>query len=150
MRILCLDIGSKRIGVAASDPMGWTAQGICVIERRGGELREIAVLCRDMDVDLLLVGMPFDEEGGKGPAAKKVDAFVVGLRTHLFSAGLDLPIEAWDERYSTAIAEERLIAADVSRAKRRKVIDKMAAMVILEDYLRAHQSPDDCGEGAEG
>jgi putative pre-16S rRNA nuclease len=150
MRILCLDIGSKRIGVAASDPMGWTAQGICVIERRGGELKEIADLCREMDVDLILVGMPFDENGEKGPAAKKVDGFVIKLKEHLMGQGLDLPIEAWDERYSTAVAEERLIAADVSRAKRRKVIDKMAAMVILEDYLQAHQLTGDCGEGTEG
>ena len=150
MRILCLDIGSKRIGVAVSDPMGWTAQGVCVIERRGAELREISDLCWDMEVDLLVVGMPFDENNEKGPAAKKVDAFIVGLRSHLLRDGLDLPIDLWDERYSTVVAEERLIAADVSRAKRRKVIDKMAAMVILEDYLQAHQSPNDCGEGAEG
>ncbi len=150
MRILCLDIGSKRIGVAASDPMGWTAQGVCVIERRGAELGEISDLCRDMEVDLLLIGMPFDENGEKGLAAKKVDAFIAKLKGHLLDDGLDIATEVYDERYSTAIAEERLIDADVSRAKRRKVIDKMAAMVILEGYLRERGSPDEYGEGVKG
>lgn len=152
MRILCLDIGTKRIGVAASDPMGWSAQPIKVIVRRGGarDLDEIASLCRELEATRLVVGSPLDAEGAEGPQAQKVRAFVERVRERLSGAGLDIPIEMWDERFSTQEAEGRLIGADVSRARRREVIDKMAAVVILEDYLRAHESPSDGGEGAEG
>ncbi|MFA4875372.1 MAG: Holliday junction resolvase RuvX [bacterium] len=152
MRILCLDIGSKRIGVAATDPMGWSAQGIAVIERRGGaaDLDEIEQRCRELEADLLLVGLPLDAEGGVGPAAAKVQAFAEKLRSHLAKDGIDIPMEFWDERYSTVEAEERLIAADVSRAKRKRVIDKMAAVAILEDYLASHAGPASDDEGAIG
>ena len=139
MRILCLDIGSKRIGLAASDPMGWTAQGIGVIERRGGErdLDAIAERARELEAELILVGLPLNEEGGIGPQAEKVRNFAARLALHLEARGLDIPMEMWDERFSTAVARERLIGADVSRQKRRRVIDKMAAVVILQDYLEA-------------
>lgn len=152
MRILCLDIGTKRIGVAASDPLGWIAQPIEVIARRGGvgDFEKIASLCRDLSADRLVVGLPLDAEGQSGVQAKKIEAFVGKLMEHLRAAGLDLVVEFWDERYSTAIAEERLIEADVSRTRRKEVIDKMAAVVILEDYLRAHEAPAGDGESAEG
>lgn len=152
MRIVCLDIGSKRIGVAVSDPLGWTAQGVGVIRRQGGErdLAAIAEKCRELSAELIVVGLPLGEEGEVGPAAARVKRFVERLRGYLRGQSLDLPIETWDERYSTAIAEERLIAADVSRAKRRRVIDKMAAMAILQDYLEAHAAPADAGEGIQG
>lgn len=151
MRILCLDIGTKRIGVAASDPMGWTAQPIEVLVRRGGQkdFDAIAVLVRELAVERIVVGLPLDAEGESGPQAEKVKRFAARLGASLRVAGIDAPIEFWDERYSTATAEERLIDADVSRARRRDVIDKMAAAVILEDYLRAHEPPD-AGDGAEG
>lgn len=140
MRILCLDIGTKRIGVAASDPMGIIAQPLKVLARKGdkADFAEIGNLCRELGVELILIGIPFDEEGGLGPHAKRVKGFAERLGWDLRSTGIKAPIEMWDERYSTALAEERLIEADVSRAKRKKWIDKMAAVVILEEYLAAH------------
>ncbi|MBN1283628.1 MAG: Holliday junction resolvase RuvX [Proteobacteria bacterium] len=149
MRILCLDIGSKRIGLAASDPMGLIAQGIGVIERRGGgrDFDEIMRHARELEATLILVGLPLDEEGGIGPQAAKVEAFTARLKGAMEAAGLDTPVEMWDERFSTATAEQRLIEADVSRKRRREVIDKMAAVAILQDYL---DSRGDRLEGGEG
>ncbi len=151
MRILCLDIGSKRIGVAATDPMGWTAQGQGVIIRRGDErdFEAVAEYCRDLEPQFILVGLPLDAESERGPQAKKVEGFVDRLKRYLGEHDIDLPVTYWDERYSTAEAEQRLIDADVSRAKRRAVIDKMAAVVILEDYLDVHPLSDD-SEGGGG
>ena len=139
MRILCLDKGTKRKGMAASDPMGWTAQPLGVLTRRGGsrDFESIADEVRKLGADMVLVGLPLDAEGGEGPQAVKVRAFALRLEAHFREAGIGARMEYWDERYSTATARERLIEADVSRARRRRVIDKMAAAVILEDYLRA-------------
>lgn len=152
MRILCLDIGSRRIGVAASDQLGITAQGIGVIERRGDarDFEAIIERARELEASLLLLGIPLDEEGGMGPQAEKVQAFADRLKQAMARAGLDIPVEMWDERYSTAVAEQRLIDADVSRQKRRKVIDKMAAVAILQDYLDSKALPSEDGEGYLG
>ena len=152
MRIICLDIGSKRIGVAASDPFGWTAQGLEVIERKGNkkDMERICEICRELEAERIVAGLPLNEEGGIGPAAKKVQVFVEKFKTHLKKSGLDIEIELWDERYSTATAEERLIEADVSRKKRKRVIDKMAAIVILQDYLEVKGISTDVGESTEG
>lgn len=140
VRILCLDIGSKRIGVAVSDPLGWTAQGLTTIVRKDlhRDMGEIIKLCNEYEVKRIIIGMPLDAEGGYGPAARRVVAIQKKLEEYLERQALSIPVETWDERYSTAEAEERLLAADVSRAKRRRVIDKMAAVVILESYLRGH------------
>lgn len=148
MRILCLDIGTKRIGLATSDPLGLTAQGIGVLARKGDarDFEAIAEKCQELNAQLILVGLPLDEEGEIGPEAAKIKAFSERLQAYLSRRGMDIPFKMWDERYSTVQAEERLIAADVSRAKRKKVIDKMAAVVILEDYLSTMPSP----EGDEG
>lgn len=139
MRIVCLDIGTKRIGVAATDPLCISVQGIKVIDRRGGrrDLAEIEGICRELGAERLIIGLPLDEAGGRGPAAKKIEAFTKRLEDHLCRAGLGVEIEMWDERYSTSEAEARLISFDVSRKKRRRVIDKMAAVVVLENYLES-------------
>lgn len=152
MRILCLDIGTKRIGLAATDPLGLTAQPLGVIERRGGtkDFEAIAAKCEELEVELLLIGLPLDEEGREGEQAGKVRRYASRLERYIREHGLDTPIEMWDERYSTARAEERLISADVSRAKRGRVIDKMAATVILEDYLSTIDSQPGSDEGALG
>lgn len=136
--------------MAVSDPMGWTAQGVGVIDRGKRDLVEITRLCREYKPHLIIVGIPLDEQGRAGPAAQKVWAFINKLDGYLKEKGVEVPVETWDESYSTAMAEERLIKADVSRARRKKVIDKMAAMAILEDYLRAHEQPGGGAEGAEG
>jgi putative Holliday junction resolvase len=151
MRIVCLDIGTKRIGVAGSDPFGWTAQGLGVVERKSDEkaFADIAEIVAEREADLLLIGLPLDQEGKEGKAAKAIVEFARKLVSHLRSEGLEPAVKMWDERYSTKTAEERLIGADVSRKRRREVIDKMAAVAILEDYLSS-QELSGAGESAEG
>lgn len=134
MRIMGLDVGDKTIGVALSDPLGWTAQGLEVIRRDTLE-KDIKRLCQIIDeytVEKILVGMPKNMNATIGPQGEKVLAFIEELKEKI-----DLPIKTWDERLSTVAAERMLIQADVSRSKRKKVIDKMAAAVILQGYLDA-------------
>lgn len=134
MRIMGLDVGDKTIGVALSDPLGWTAQGLEVIRRDTLE-KDMNRLCQIIDeytVEKILVGMPKNMNATIGPQGEKVLAFIEELKEKI-----DLPIKTWDERLSTVAAERMLIQADVSRSKRKKVIDKMAAAVILQGYLDA-------------
>lgn len=139
MRILCLDIGTKRIGVAVSDPMGWTAQGVGVIERKTKmrDFDEIFKYITSSQAEKLLVGIPLDQDGGIGRSARNVLGLIDDIRAFLKDKGCEIPVETWDESYSTAEAESHLIDADVSRKKRRKVIDKMAAQMILARYLES-------------
>lgn len=132
MRILGLDVGEKTIGVAASDVMGWTAQGITVIRRSTLEqdFAELRAIVKEYDVDKFVVGMPRRTDGSYGSEAEKVRSFGEELEREF-----ELPVEYWDERFSTAAAERILLEGDVSRAKRRRVIDKVAAAVILQAYL---------------
>ncbi|MEG6616069.1 Holliday junction resolvase RuvX [Peptococcaceae bacterium 1198_IL3148] len=132
MRIMGLDVGDRTIGVALSDLMGWTAQGLEVI-RRSDEKKDIdrlAEIIQQYEVDRIVVGLPKNMNGTIGPQAEKVQAF-----TEAMQQTIDLPVEFWDERLTTVAAERLLIGADVSRGKRKKVIDKMAATFILQGYL---------------
>ncbi len=142
VRILCLDIGSKRIGVAVSDPMGWTAQPLGVIARKTKmrDFDEIFKYISQTEAERLLIGVPLDSDGGIGKSAKKILELVKEIEAFLKEKELDIPIETWDESYSTVEAETHLIGADVSRKKRRKVIDKMAAQRILTDYLESKKT----------
>lgn len=137
MSLICLDIGTKRIGVAKSDELGIAAHPLTVIERQGLEedITSIIELCQEHDVEKVIVGLPLDAEGGVGLSAEKVLRFIRILEKTILALGLDIPVETWDERYSTVNAEEMLIDADVSRAKRKRVVDKLAAAKILEDYM---------------
>mgnify|MGYP000900619776 CR=1 FL=1 len=132
MRVMGLDVGENTIGVAVSDPLGITAQGVTVIRRRGikSDLAEIGKLAREYEVSKFVVGMPRRTDGSFGPEAEKVRAFGRKLEGEL-----RLPVEYWDERFSTAAAERILLEGDVSRARRKQVIDKLAAVVILQAYL---------------
>lgn len=134
MRIMGLDVGDKTIGVAISDPMGWTAQGLEVIRRENlaKDLARLEQIIKEYEVERVLVGIPKNMNATLGPQAEKVLAFIENLKERF-----DLPIKTWDERLSTVAAEKMLIQADVSRSKRKKVIDKMAAAVILQGYLDA-------------
>lgn len=133
MRLMGLDIGDKTIGVALSDPLGWTAQGLTTL-RRGEEVVEditrLGGLISDYQVEEVVVGLPKNMDGSLGPQAQKVLEFVSLLRETLSQ-----PIHLWDERLSTVAAERVLLAADVSRRRRKQVIDKMAAVVILQGFL---------------
>lgn len=140
MVLLCLDIGSKRIGVAVSDELEVAAHPLVVIERRGlgKDLSQIIELCREHGAKRLVVGLPLDEQGRVGTSAKTVLAFVKSLEEAFRGVGLAIRVDTWDERYSTAEAETMLIGVGVSRVKRRRVIDKLAAANILQHYMDHH------------
>jgi putative holliday junction resolvase len=132
VRILGLDVGSKRIGVAVSDELGFTAQGKETLISKGldADVERIAQLVRDYGISEVVVGMPYNMNGTEGPQAQKVRAMMQRI-----SEAIDAPVVEWDERLSTAAADRALLEADMSRAKRRKVVDKIAAVLILQGYL---------------
>ena len=132
MRIMSLDVGSRTIGIACSDALLMAAQGIETIRRTSLEkdFNRLQELITEYEVHELVVGMPKNMNGTKGERAEKTEEFVEKMKEVI-----DLPVTYWDERLSTVMAERQLIAADVSRKKRKSVIDKMAAVVILQGYL---------------
>lgn len=134
MRILGLDFGTKTLGVAVSDELGWTAQGIETIriDEENGEygFDRLRQLIEQYAVEEIVIGFPKNMNGTIGPCGEATQRFAEQVK-QTFS----LPVVLWDERLSTMAAERMLIAADVSRKKRKKVIDKMAAVMILQSYL---------------
>lgn len=132
MRIMGLDVGEKRIGIAISDPMGWTAQGHSVLTRKilADDLNRIKAVCSEYEVEKVIIGMPRNMNGTEGPKAQEIREFAEVLKDVL-----QVPIDFWDERLTTRSAERVLIEADVSRQKRKNVIDKLAAVNILQGYL---------------
>lgn len=132
MRIMSLDVGSRTIGVACSDALLMTAQGIETIRRTSlaNDFQRLQELIETYEVHQLVVGMPKNMNGTKGERAEKTEEFV-----HKMQEVIHVPVIFWDERLSTVMAEKSLIFADVSRKKRKLVIDKMAAVVILQGYL---------------
>jgi len=133
MRVLGLDVGEKTIGVAASDLLFLTAQGIEVIRRTSLEKDFVRLdqIITQYEVDTIIVGLPKNMNGSIGPKGELMQQFATSLQEKFPKTKVRL----WDERLSTVAATKALIAADVSRAKRKKVIDKMAAMFILQGYL---------------
>lgn len=131
-RILALDPGSKRIGVAVSDELGWTAQPLETFERHSLEqdVEHIRALVRDLDVNRVIMGMPFRMTGQVGPEAERVQVFQQQLEQ-----ALKIPVIAWDERLTSKSAESILIEANVSRKKRKGAIDRVAAAILLQSYL---------------
>jgi len=138
MRIGGLDVGDRRIGVAVSDELGWTAQGLTVLRRTGrkADLAALAECLRPYAPTTIVVGLPRNMNGGEGPQAEKVRRFAAAVET-----ALGVPIVFWDERLSTVAAERVLLEGNVRRAKRRQVIDKVAAAVILQGYLDSLATP---------
>ncbi|CAM4133750.1 Holliday junction resolvase RuvX [Paenibacillus alkaliterrae] len=132
MRLMGLDYGDRHIGVAVSDAFRWTAQGTGVVDRRRdrGEFDRIADLVKEHEVSEIVVGLPKNMNGTIGPRGEICMAFAEELRQKL-----NLPVHLWDERLTTVAAERTLIEADVSRKKRKLVVDKMAATLILQNYL---------------
>jgi len=137
MRIIGLDVGSKTIGVAVSDPLGWTAQGLTTIRRRSlaEDLTAVCQFIREYEAREALIGLPLNMNGSRGPQAQVVEQFAADLQQAAQAAGLALTITLRDERLSTVAAERVLLAGDVSRRGRKQVIDKMAAVLILQGYL---------------
>jgi len=132
MRVMALDVGTKRIGIALSDPLKITAQGLETFNRTTLEedIRGLWALIHEHEVSQLVVGLPKNMDGSIGFKAEEIKEFIAELTAVE-------PIEViWiDERLTTVSAERALLEADVSRAKRKKVIDKMAATIILQSYL---------------
>ena len=139
-RVLGIDLGERRIGVAVSDGLGLTAQPRETIARHGGmrDITSIAAAVKNADADRIVLGLPLDPEGNEGDAARRARVFAEKLRTNLH-----VPVELIDESFSTVEAEQVLLAADVSRARRKQVIDKLAAAVILQRWLDARRNTEE-------
>lgn len=128
-----LDFGDKRIGVAVSDEMGWTAQGIKHIQRKNldYDLSEIEnILSEYGNIDTIVVGMPYNMDGSEGERVRLTRVFIAQLKNKF-----NLPVVEIDERWSSKEAENLLISADVSRKKRKGSVDQIAASLILQTYL---------------
>lgn len=132
MRVLALDLGERRIGLALSDPTGTIAQGLDVIDRKTGAnvLAEIRRRIEALGVERIVVGLPLRMDGTEGAEAEKVRRFVARLQTRV-----GIPVDVQDERLSSAEAEQLMIAGDASRARRRRSRDAVAAALILQTYL---------------
>ena len=149
-RVLALDYGTVRIGVALSDEMGWTAQPLETLTRRtlDRDIAHIASLVGTYEVRQVLLGFPLQLDGREGPAIQAMREFQARLE-----AGVSVPVILWDERLTTKSAEDLLIAADVSRRKRKGVVDRIAASILLQSYLASlepepKREPDAWADGA--
>lgn len=134
MRVMALDVGRRKIGIAISDALGITAQPLETLNRRdkNRDLERIKKIVGDMSVSKIVVGLPLNMDGTAGNQAKEIYRFVEGLKEEL-----ETPVQLWDERLSTMEANRVLLQADLSRKKRRKLDDKIAAQLILQSYLDA-------------
>lgn len=138
MRKLALDVGDKTIGVAVSDALNITAQGVTTIERVGirKDAGKVMDLIKEYDCDTVVIGLPKKLDGTDSIQTEKVYEFRNMLENKMRSSGMgDVSIVYQDERLTTVMAEKVLIEADVSRRGRKKVIDKQAAVIILQSYL---------------
>lgn len=132
MRVLGLDVGDRTIGVAVSDPLGFTAQGITTIRRKKVEvdIEEIIKICNEYNVETIVSGLPKNMNGTIGEQAEKVQEFCSQLKNKA-----DIEIKFWDERLTTVAAHRVMLEADMSRKKRKSIVDKIAATYILQGYL---------------
>lgn len=145
MALLGLDYGTRRIGVAVSDDLGVTAQALCTIERKtiASDLDKIARIAEERGVTSIVIGYPVRSDGREGVECERVRRFAGHLAERC-----GLSVETWDERFTTQEAEELLLQADMSRKKRKKVIDRVAASLILQGYLDSlkRDTPRHCHE----
>ncbi|MFI3175285.1 MAG: Holliday junction resolvase RuvX [Bacillota bacterium] len=136
MRILGLDFGDKTIGVAVSDPFGWTAQGLCVIPRENPNafkkpMNELSTIITEKEVETIVLGFPKNMDNTEGSRCAKTEDFAERIRKRFPK----IPVILWDERLSTVAANRTLMEGNLSRMERKSVIDKMAAVHILQGYL---------------
>lgn len=131
-RIMGLDVGDRRIGVALSDSLGITAQRLALVERRAlsDDLDAIGALAKQHEVRVIVIGLPLTLRGETGPQAKKVEAFTAALRRKI-----PVPVEMVDERLTTAQGERALLETGASRKQRKAAIDQVAAQLILQQFL---------------
>lgn len=133
-RALGVDYGERHIGLAISDELGVLALPLMTLpaQNSGQVIRDILKLCAEKKVGTIVVGLPLNMDGSRGPVAQAVERFVEELRRHT-----NLAVKVWDERLSSAQVERVLLEADLSRSRRKKLTDKLAAQVILQSYLDA-------------
>jgi putative holliday junction resolvase len=138
MRALGLDVGMKTIGVAVSDELGLAAHPVTTLARQGTvrDVARLVAMAAEREARAVVVGLPLELSGEEGRRVRRVRVLIDALRAALPP---DIPIHEWDERFSTAAVERFLIEADVSRQRRKQVIDKQAAAYILQGWLDAHR-----------
>jgi putative Holliday junction resolvase len=138
MRIMGLDLGTHTVGIAISDELGLTAQGLKTLGRKSMEkdFSEIAAIIRQFGIEKIVVGLPKNMDGSLGKQAEFVLKWIEALEDNI-----QVPVVTWDERLSTVGATKVLLEADLSRKKRKKVIDKLAAVLILQGYLDQSRRP---------
>ncbi|MEN9796792.1 MAG: hypothetical protein RL653_488 [Pseudomonadota bacterium] len=132
-----LDVGTRTVGVAVADELGFTAQPLETVRRKSlrVDLEALGVIARDHGVDRVVVGLPLNMDGTEGPRALASRKFAAEVER-----ALGLPVDLWDERLTTAEAQRVLISADVSRARRKEVVDTLAASIILQGWLDARSA----------
>ncbi len=145
MRTMGLDVGTQTIGIAISDELGITAQGLKTLKRKSMEedFRELAAIIHQFEIGKIVVGLQKNMDGTLGKQAEKVLKWIEALKDKI-----QIPVVTWDERLSTVGASKVLLEADLSRKKRKRVIDKVAAVLILQGYL--DQSRSNYGSLAQG
>jgi putative Holliday junction resolvase len=136
MRFLGLDIGSKRIGLALSDELGITAQGLPTLTRTtlGNDIRKLLEIVSQHKVEKIVIGLPKNMNGTVGKSAEQVLTFIQVMKTKTA-----IPVDVWDERLSTVAVNRTLISANVRRRRRKEVVDKLAAVYILQGFLDSHR-----------
>ena len=134
MRVLCLDVGDKRIGFAISDPHRKIAQALTLYERQSpkADLEKVKTLVEEHEISLIVLGLPKNLDGSIGPRAQEVERLAEKI-----GASTGLPVELWDERFTTNEAHRIFDMASMKRKKRKPFIDMMAAQLILQGYLDA-------------
>ncbi len=134
MRAMGLDVGTKTVGIAIADELGFSAQPITTVRRTNikADLAEVAKLITEYGVTQLIVGLALNMNGSEGPRAEQCRKFGDAI-----AEAASLPVIYWDERLTSVAAEKALIEADVSRAKRKQVVDQVAAVLILQGWLES-------------
>lgn len=133
LRIIGMDVGDRRIGMAVSDEMGWTAQGIGTLERKSHreDMERLKEIFSRYNPKKVILGLPKNMDGSLGPQSGKVKEFGEFLQSHIYEG----EIVYWDERLTTILAHRIMIDADMSRQKRKQRVDQMAAVFILQSYM---------------
>jgi putative Holliday junction resolvase len=134
-RILGVDYGEQRVGIAVSDPLGMlaTAKETLHVRGRGDAVARVAAAAGENEAERIVVGLPLRMDGTGSRITEEVQAFVKDL-----AAAATVPVDVWDERLSTRLVDRAMLEADLSRKKRKRLRDKLAAQVILQGYLDAH------------
>jgi putative Holliday junction resolvase len=136
-RVLALDVGSRRIGVAITDPLGITAQGLDTIQRKNKrtDLKALGDLLTKYEVQEIVIGLPLRLSGAEGTQSEKMRLFADDLHAHF-----GITVHLWDERWTSTEANRLLRETDLSIKKRGEAVDRMAAILILQSWMEAHQS----------